>query len=579
MTIERKLELSYGQASEIGPKESNDDCIGIRIGKGESLVTKGSVCVIADGVSAAEFGKIASEACVQGFISDYFSTPDTWDVKKSTQTILTALNRWLCSQGRDSVDLQRGYVTTLAIVIFKSCQAHVFHAGDSRVYLCRDGELELLTKDHSVQVSQEVKYLSRAMGMDTSLKVDYRRLDTREGDYFLATTDGAHGHLGEREVLLAIAAHPGNLEKACVQMVRKALENGGDDNASCALLRIDNLPKANREDAVKKLHSLPFPPDLDEGMKFEGWDIRKLLHASPRSQLYLVSDLEDPGQKAVMKTPSVNFRDDIAYIERFIQEEWITSRVDNPNVIKPLRRKTKDPKFLYHVWEHVEGKSLADWMAENPLPAVEDILGIISQAIRGIRALHRKGIIHQDLKLDNILLHRGGTVKVIDLGSCYSNSLSEIYSPVQQDKRLGTLDYTAPEYSIPGKPTRLADQFSLAIIAYKLLTSGQHPYGTAYMEAHDTGQFGKLRYIPASTHNRMVPQWVDASLAKALSILPEDRYESFSEFLNDLEYPNPTLSFHNPDAPLLKRDPGKFWKGLAAILAVTQAVTLYFLLK
>lgn len=573
-----RLELTYGQSSEQGPKESNEDCIGIRVGMGELLTTKGAVCVIADGVSAAEFGKIASESCVLGFISDYFSTPETWDVKKSAQTILKSLNSWLCSQCKEFIDIRKGYVTTLAVVIFKSCQAHVLHIGDSRIYRCREGELEPLTTDHSTVVSQDTKYLSRAMGMDPDLKVDYRVVDTRAGDYFLATTDGAHDFLSETDILQALANHPMDPEAACIQMTSTALENGGDDNASSALVHIGSLPELSRKEAVQQLLSLPFPPDLDSGMVFEGWKVEKLFHASPRSQLYQVTD-PDTGDSAVLKTPSINFQDDTAYIERFLHEEWIAKQVDSQNVAKPVPRKRQDPKFLYHLWEYIEGQSLAGWMEDHPSPRVEDILGLVSQAIRGIRTLHRKGIIHQDLKLDNILIHRGGTVKIIDFGSCYVPGLREIHSPIMQDNRLGTVDYTAPEYFRKEKPTGVADQFSLATIAYKLLTSGQHPYGAGFKLAHDTGDFSRLKYIPASLHNPMVPAWVDASLAKALSVEPKSRYESFSEFLMDLETPNPNLQYGNPDMPLITRDPLKFWKLLSVVLLVTQAITLYLLLK
>jgi len=576
MKLESKLRLSYGQASEKGPKESNEDCIGIRVGTDELLATKGAVCVIADGVSAAEYGKIASEACVQGFISDYYCTPDTWDVKKSTHTVLNALNSWLCSQGKEFQDIRKGYVTTLSILVLKSCQAHIFHIGDSRIYRCRDGVLELLTTDHSTRVSSDVCYLTRAMGMDPNLKIDYRVVDIQKSDFFLASTDGAHDFLSELDILKAIATHPQDPESACEQMAAIALKNGSTDNTSCALLQIEELPEAKRSEVVQKLHSLPFPPDLNPGMKLEGWKVEKLIHASPRSQLYLVSDM-DTGESAVMKTPSVNYHDDPEYIERFLQEEWIAKRVDNPNLIKSIPRKTHTPSCLYHIWERIEGQSLTEWMAEHTAPRVEDIIDIISQAIRGIRALHRKGILHQDLKLDNILIHRGGTVKIIDLGSCYVSGLKEIASPIKQHLRLGTIHYTAPEYLMGMQPTRKSDQFSLATIAYKLFTCGQHPYGTAFEKAHETGNYSEIRYIPAATHNPMTPHWVDATLAKALNILPDDRYESFSDFLTDLQTPNPNLPKVSTPSSLLPKTSRKFWKRSALLLAVTQVITLLIL--
>ena len=93
--LEGELTFTVGQRSVAGNKSENEDAIGIRIPKGTVLNTKGAVAVIVDGVSAAEAGKEASETCVRNFLTDYYSTPETWSVKKSTTQVLSSLNRWL----------------------------------------------------------------------------------------------------------------------------------------------------------------------------------------------------------------------------------------------------------------------------------------------------------------------------------------------------------------------------------------------------------------------------------------------------------------------------------------------------
>ena len=80
--VQNDLSITVGQCSSAGVKAINEDAIGIRIPDGHLLATKGAVAVIADGVSAAEAGREASEACVRNLLSDYFSTPDSWSVKK-----------------------------------------------------------------------------------------------------------------------------------------------------------------------------------------------------------------------------------------------------------------------------------------------------------------------------------------------------------------------------------------------------------------------------------------------------------------------------------------------------------------
>ena len=75
--------------------------------------------------------------CVSEFINDYFDTPDIWTAKKSAQKVLTAINRALYSRSHEYLSTTRGYVCTLSVVVIKSRTAHLFHIGDSRIYLLR----------------------------------------------------------------------------------------------------------------------------------------------------------------------------------------------------------------------------------------------------------------------------------------------------------------------------------------------------------------------------------------------------------------------------------------------------------
>ena len=219
-----RLSFSVGQYSAAGRKAQNEDAIGIRIPDGNLLTTKGAVAVIADGVSAAEAGKEASHTCVSNFLSDYFSTPESWTVKHSAQQVLTALNRWLYSRGQGFPDSSKGFVSTLSIAVFKSRTLHVFHVGDSRVYRLRDGTLEQLTYDHCTPVSESHSYLARAMGLDVRLDVDYLTDDLEQGDTFLLTTDGIHDVLPAATLreMLERPAPPGDIAQ---QLGELALES------------------------------------------------------------------------------------------------------------------------------------------------------------------------------------------------------------------------------------------------------------------------------------------------------------------------------------------------------------------
>ena len=177
-----------------------------------------------------------------------------------------------------------------------------------------------------------------------------------------------------------------------------------------------------------------------------------------------------------------------------------------------------------------------------------------------LRALHRRDTLHQDLKPDNILLCNDGTLKLIDLGSARVASLQES-SPRDVLDRPGAADYAAPEYALGLARDTRADQFSLAVTIYELLT-GQHPYGDSYDQAQTPAAFHQLRYVSACKYNPHLPLWFDAALRKACAINADNRYEALSELLMDLERPNPGLT-PNQRLPWIERDPVKFWKWLA----------------
>lgn len=173
--------LSIGQHTDRGIKDENQDSFGVLLPTEQVLNHKGIVAVIADGVSGCDQGKLASESSVRSLLADYYCTPDSWTVKTSVQKVLLATNRWMYGQGTTSQLEHRGLATTLSALVVKSSTVHLFHVGDTRIYRIRDGELMQCTKDHRVWLSEEKNYLTRAMGIDLHLDIDYRNFFIRKG--------------------------------------------------------------------------------------------------------------------------------------------------------------------------------------------------------------------------------------------------------------------------------------------------------------------------------------------------------------------------------------------------------------
>ncbi|HXH03011.1 MAG TPA: bifunctional protein-serine/threonine kinase/phosphatase [Candidatus Competibacteraceae bacterium] len=572
MTTSR-LQLSIGQFSDRGAKPVNEDCYGVHVPDEPLLTTKGAAMVIADGISASESARLAAEYAVKGFLSDYFATPESWTVKHSVEKVLIALNRWLYAQGAQYADPRHGLVTTFSALVLKSTTAHVFHIGDTRIHQLRDDTLEPLTRDHHVWVDAGRTYLNRALGVDLHLDIDYRALPVELGDIYLFTSDGVHEYLPLRELKRLLSEHTHNLDLACARIVASARAAGSPDNLTCQAVRVDALPAQDADSVFRSLRELPFPPELEPGMVLDGYRILRELHASPASQLYLALD-EASGSQVVLKTPSVNFEDDLGYLERFRHEEWVGRRIQHPHVlrvIEPPRRR----RFLYHVLEYLEGHTLRQWMAEHPRPALHEVRAILGQIARGLRAFHRLEMLHLDLKPENIHIDRHGTLRIIDFGSVKIAGIHEIASPVPRSDLVGTRHYTAPEL-LRGEPaTPRTDLYALGVIAYELLT-GHLPYGALADGALDARRLARLRYIPARRHRPELPVWVDGALEKAVHPDPQRRYGVETEFLYDLEHPNPAFAASGRQ-PLIERHPLGFWQALALLSLLANLLLLYWL--
>jgi eukaryotic-like serine/threonine-protein kinase len=561
------LAIAVGQHSAAGRKPRNDDSYGLVVPGPGQLEMKGIAIAIADGMSSSEAAKAASETCVKSFLSDYYATHPSWTVKTSVGRVLTAVNRWLHGQSVTNYLTDRGMVCTFSGAVLKSAAAYVFHAGDSRIYLLRGRNIEQLTNDHRVRVARDREYLSRAVGIAPDLEIDYRTLAIEAGDIFIFTTDGLHDWLRDSALAEIVLATPSDLDAAARRAVEAALANGSTDNLTCQIVRVDHPGRPDEEAVLKKLSALPFPPELAPGMVFEGYTILRDLHLSKRTQVYLARDAGD--ELVVIKTPSVNYEDEPVYLEMFAREEWVGNLVASPHVLKVIRSE-RVRKSVYYVTEYFEGRTLRQWMVDHQKADLETVRIIVEQIAKGLRAFHRKEIIHQDLKPENILIDASNTLKIIDFGSSRVAGLSEGAAGRGDAAFAGTLDYTAPEYHLGETPTNRSDIFSVGVIVYELLT-GKLPYGRGFAGPRD---LTRLDYIPASSVNSAVPTWVDAALAKAVHKSPSQRTQALSELVEDLRRPG--ADFQNGrKRPLIERNAAAFWRAVAIALFVLNIVLLY----
>lgn len=562
-----QLQLSLGQFTTKGRKEINQDFHDVRVPSEPLLTTKGVAIAMADGISSSKVSQEASKVSVSYFLEDYFSTSEAWTVKKSAQRVIQATNSWIYAQNRQNLyhlEKDRGYVCTFSAMVIKSTTAYIFHIGDIRIYRLRDGMLEQLTEDHRTWVSREKNYLARALGIDVDVRIDYETLDVKEGDIFLFMTDGVYEFTDYDWMIERLMSDDATFDEKAKEIVQKAYESGSDDNLTMQIVKIDALPEINPQEMQLNLPLKQLPSILEARMQFDGYTIIRELSKSSRSHVYLAKD-NDTGESAVIKIPSTEHKEDKAYLERFLLEEWIARRINNQHVLKAYAQ-DKERNYLYTVMEYVEGQTLEQWMIDNPSPSLEEVRNIVDQVARGLLAFHRQEMIHQDLRPANIMIDKTGSVKIIDLGAVRVAGITEINTFMDQGEILGTMTYSAPEYFLGDVGTYKSDLFSLGVIVYQML-SGKLPYGIHVAKANTKGAQRKLKYRSLYTENSAIPLWLDETIRKAVHPDPFKRYSELSEFTYDLRHPNPKyLKKSRP--PLLERNPVLFWQIIASIQTV-----------
>ncbi|WP_427968300.1 protein kinase domain-containing protein [Altererythrobacter sp.] len=572
----RLLSVTLGQYSTAGTKAENQDFHGSLQPDGSDLAAKGIAVALADGISTSRLGAAAAETAVKSFLTDYYCTSPAWSVQTSAERVIAATNGWMHAQnaasGRVSDETREaGLICTLSALVLKSRSAHIFHVGDSRVARITASAVEPLTEAHRISVGGGESYLARALGMNRHVEIDHCRVPVEVGDMFLLTSDGVHEVLPVAAVL-RIMRECGDLDQAARALCEAALAAGSTDNLTAQLVRIESLPKGELDDLLDSGAQLVPAPLLKAGDSFEGYMVLRQLHASARSHVYLARDEAD-GARVVLKVPSTEHAQDSRQLAALQLEEWAMQRLSHQNLLRaaPVHGHRR---HLFTATEFVEGQSLVEWIADHPQPDLAKVRDIVRQIASGLLAMHRREMVHRDLRPHNVLIDEDGTVKIIDFGSVAVAGVREIAPPAEGEAAYaGTLQYSAPELyrGMPAGPA--SDLYSLGTIAYQLLT-GALPYGSKLPSVATQGKGRMPRYIPATTLNPDVPEWMDAAIAKAVHPDPARRYEELSEFTYDLAHPNSGLASPEP-LPLLSRGSAEFWRIIAGLLTLALAISIF----
>ena len=259
------------------------------------------------------------------------------------------------------------------------------------------------------------------------------------------------------------------------------------------------------------------------------YEVEDLVGTGGMSSVYRARD-SVLGRRVALKILHEHFSRDDEYVERFRREARAIARLNHPNIVTVIDRgEFEGRQFI--VFEHVRGENLKDHVRrQGPLP-VEEALALTHQVARGLGFAHEHGIVHRDVKPQNVLLDESGSPKVTDFG--IARSLDPKDGLTETGAVLGTSDYISPEQASGRRVDERSDQYSLGVLLYELLT-GEVPYpadsimAAAMRHLHDP--------VPSARERRPdVPPEVDAIIARAMAKDPRDRFPSMAAMEAALE--------------------------------------------
>jgi eukaryotic-like serine/threonine-protein kinase len=266
------------------------------------------------------------------------------------------------------------------------------------------------------------------------------------------------------------------------------------------------------------------------GTSVAGYDIQKEVGEGGTSAVYLA---EHPNHGTVaLKVLREKLRQDTTAVARFVREAKYGARVKHPNVVDTIEIGQAENGLHFLAIEWADGEILERYAKQNaPLP-IDEVSTIVSQIAAGVQAAHDAGIVHRDLKPENVMYDAvSRRVKLLDFGIATDTQASGDERLTRAGFFVGTLMYIAPEALSGEIVTAAADQYSLATIAYYLLTRSL-PY-TAKAPREMFTQLLTMPPIPLkdAVEGRFdfTPQ-LDAVVMRALSRSPMDRYASVIAF-------------------------------------------------
>ncbi len=284
-------------------------------------------------------------------------------------------------------------------------------------------------------------------------------------------------------------------------------------------------------------------------------------------------DLKDNNKPVAIKILNEEFNSDENAVKRFVNESKAVAMLDSPNIVKIFDVAISD-SLKYIVMEFIDGITLKDYIDKVGRLGWKEACHYTRQILQALTHAHEKAIVHRDIKPQNVMLLRDGTVKVTDFGIAKMPTSEPL---TMTDKAIGTVNYISPEQASGGTVDEKSDIYSVGVMLYEMLTGtlpfkAESPVAVAMMQVSEEPK-------PPREINAQIPVGLEQIVLKTMSKEPTDRFNSAMSMEKAIEYfvKNPATVFTGvPASGAKKADKGAEEKK-RSMLPVILGITVGFI--